>query len=186
MLVLLLPDMILKGRQASSNAPLPAIKDDLHKYYLSRGVPPEKLLLGLPLYGYSFPCEENSSMQSIQAGAWAATANGKAPPCRVPTTAVAGWQIGLGTIFEKRAAGITTSAGRDAASGSAFLEYMETHHQPLGRHQVWFEDAQSLALKGRGLRSELGLAGVATWSADALWNAPPADSQSIWEALGQG
>ena len=186
-MIVLLPDMILKGPQASSNAPLPAIKSDLHEFYLSAGVPPEKLLLGLPLYGYSFPCEENYTILSMQTGAAAAgSANRNAPPCRVrPTTAVVGWQIGLGTIFEKRVAGLATHAGRDVASGSAFLEYMETRHHPLGRHQVWFEDAQSLVLKGRDLRSRLGLAGVAIWSADALWNAPEVDGQSIWEALAQ-
>ena len=51
--------------------------------------------------------------------------------------------------------------------------------------QVWYEDAESLAVKGRGLRSELGLAGVAVWSVDALWNAPAGDGKAIWAALEQ-
>lgn len=93
--------------------------------------------------------------------------------------------MGLGTIFEKQAAGLTSHTGRDAVSQSPFLEFMETRHKPLGRRQVWFEDATSLALKGRALRSQLGLAGVAVWSADALWNAPGSNRTQIWTALRQ-
>ena len=93
--------------------------------------------------------------------------------------------MGLGTICEKQASGVTTHFGRDATSQSVYLEFMETKHEPLGRRQVWFEDANSLALKGRTLRSELALAGVAVWSADALWNAPIANRTSIWTALHQ-
>ena len=40
-----------------------------------------------------------------------------------------------------------------------------TKRKPLGRRQVWFEDSESLRVKGRELASALGLAGVALWSA---------------------
>ena len=151
-------DMISKSPVASSNAPLPAITQGLHDYYLSAGVPPTKILLGLPLYGYAFPCESNdyddtssdddgltptaaTPLLKLLNNETSSNDNGggsqHAPPCRVAaTTAVSDWQIGLGTIFEKEAAGLTTNAGRDAASGSAFLEFAEAKHKPLGRRQV--------------------------------------------------
>ena len=59
-----------------------------------------KILLGLPLYGYGFPCTGNATGAANVATGAATNAVAAAPACRVPKTAdVAAWQVGLGTIF---------------------------------------------------------------------------------------
>ena len=135
-------DLIAK-QGASSNAPLPTLTSGMLRYYIDAGVPPSKIILGLPLYGYSFPC-----------GAAAA------PACDVPPTSdPAAWQVGLGTVLGKIAAGEATLQGFDAASGSPYMEYVEARHAPLGRRQVWYEDASSLSTKAHALVAGHALAG---------------------------
>ena len=165
---------------ASSNAPLPLLASDLKTYYLQRGVPPAKLILGLPLYGYSFPCAASSSAPASAAmmGLTASSLRpaGLPPPCHVEGADSADWQVGLGTVLGKLDSGVTTAAGRDPTSESPYFEYNETKHDPKGRHQVWHEDSASLTVKA-GLIREL-------WSIDALWNVPTsAESSAVWTAI---
>ena len=51
--------------------------------------------------------------------------------------------------------------------------------------QVWWEDAVSLRVKA-ALSEQFGLGGVAVWTADALWNAPPVAIPLLWSALSEG
>jgi di-N-acetylchitobiase len=171
-------DLIAKAG-ASSNAPLPTLTSGLEEWYLKAGVLPSKIVLGLPWYGYAFPCTEggddttNTSNKTSYSSDMH-TATSTPPPCNVPTTADRStWQIGLGEILAKIAANQTVNHGFDCVSGSPYLEYMETssHNPPLGRRQVWYEDAASFAAKVGVLVHGYGLKGVAMWSVDALWYA---------------
>jgi spore germination protein YaaH len=173
-LVAMAYDLVRKDGNASSNCPLPVVQTELAKFYLQAGVPPHKVILGLPAYGYAFPC----------AGTTVVAKHGDAPACHFkrgdPSST---WQIGLGSVAEKLQAGVATATGRDDVSGSPWFEFTETKHQPKGRRQVWYEDAQSLRVKS-GLAWSQGLGGVALWSIDALWNMPTsAERQEVYAAV---
>ena len=148
---------------ASANAPLPTLRDSVRTYYLEQGVPPGKIILGLPLYGYAFPCATAKAAAAQVAAAGAASGNPaghaagnavgdaagavargavlmpRAPPaCAVASggTDPSTWQAGLGTIQTRIARNETRARGVDTASASPYLEYDETKTKPLGRRQV--------------------------------------------------
>lgn len=174
-------DMVEKNGRASSNSPWPDIVSGLQKNYVDAGVPTRQVVLALPLYGYSFPCLGGAT---DTAGPLAGTA---APECKLPVRVPSGtWQVGAGSILERLAQpGVATHIGRDNVSLSPYFEYTERAHAPLGRRQVWWEDAVSIRKKA-GLAHTMDLGGVATWTADALWNAPKGAAQPFWTALADG
>ena len=176
-------DLVGKDGNASSNSPLTTVRKDLGEFYLRAGVPPQKVILGLPAYGYAFPC---TSEAAGSAAVWP-RGDSAAPPCHVmPVTPLSTWQVGLGTVVEKlQTPGVVTVRGRDdvTRSGSPWMEYNEEKHHPKGRRQVWYEDAESLKLKS-GLAWSAGLGGVALWTAEALWNIPSlVDAEAVYVAL---
>jgi len=106
-------------------------------------IPPQKLLLGVPFYGYDWN-----------------TASG--PPARA---------LHYSELAELvRARGITP--GYDEASQTATLSYSDGGQ----RHEVWYEDARSLAAK-LDLVEQYSLAGAAAWR---LGHEDP----QVWEAFG--
>lgn len=175
---------------ASSNAPLPVLLSSIQQLYIEQAkVPPSKIILGLPFYGYSFPCSRSASSSaappasSSSSAAAAALLNAEIPACRVASPTSADWQVGIGTIFSKIEHGEATVIGRDSWSQSPYIEYNETKHPPLGRMQVWYEDAASLAIKV-GLVEKLGLGGAAFWSVEGLtYASPAADAIDVWSAV---
>ena len=127
-------DMVSK-QGASANAPLPVLLSSIQELYIEQAnVLPSKIILGLPLYGYSFPCASSAFERDA---ARAEIAPPAPPACRVATPTSSTWQVGIGTIFEKIARGEATICGRDAWSQSPYMEYNETKTAPLGRRQVW-------------------------------------------------
>jgi spore germination protein len=110
--------------------------------FLGFGVPPRKIVMSVPLYGYEWPTDTDEP---------GATTRGQAaeivlaPPAEVvPELA--------------RAPAIAEVQGlrRDPVSGSPYYAYSDQS----GWHQGWFEDAESLRAKYTFVR-ERGLGGVA-------------------------
>jgi spore germination protein YaaH len=103
--------------------------------YLSAGVEPEKLLLGVPWYGLDWPVADTSRKAK-------ASGTGKAVVYRNAEPAAEA----AGKIF-------------DAPTASAWYRYsIDTI-----MHQVWFDDSMSLALKYDLVRSR-GLGGIGIWA----------------------
>jgi len=103
--------------------------------YLSAGVPPEKLLLGVPWYGYDWPVVSNER--------------------KAATT-------GTGTSRIYRAAeALAELHGRefDQATGVPRVSYMAG----ADWRQLWYDDSLSLSMK-YGLVKTKGLAGVGIWA----------------------
>eukprot|EP01049_Picozoa_sp_SAG25_P010832 SAG25_NODE_1233_length_3541_cov_9.658629_2_plen_466_part_00 len=171
-------DMVGKDGVASANSPLPTVRADLAKFYTQNGVPPHKVILGLPTYGYAFPCSTTHAMVT-------ANSSNAVVPCRFGGNPIpsATWQIGLGTVIEKLNQGMAIATGRDTATTSAWMEFEEKKHKPLGRRQVWYDDAQSLEAKADTLAWSQGLGGVALWSIDALRNMPKSNRDSVYAAV---
>ena len=153
------------------------------QWYLDAGVSSTQIIIGLPWYGYAFPCltdTENNVVNDVEND----VKNDVAPVCHVPESKDrAIWQLGLDTILKKIENNETRYRRFDPTSGSMVLEYTETRHAPLGRRQVWYEDVRSLSTKVRALVQAHKLAGTAVWSAEALWNAPSASVPSVWNSV---
>lgn len=115
--------------------------------YLSRGIPPRKLSLGVPYYGYDWPTID-STLRSATTG---------------PGTAI------LYTTAKERAA----QYGRrwDAQSSTPYYIY----DIDSWWHQVWYDDEESLGLKYDLVKMK-GLAGIGIWalgydaSRNELWD----------------
>jgi len=123
--------------------------------FIDFGVPPRKIVMGVPLYGYEWPTESGeigstSRSQGVEILI--------APPADLmPEYA--------------RAPEVAARVGylRDPVSGSPYYVFRDQG----GWHQGWFEDAESLRAKYAFVR-ERGLGGVAifplAYGDTALWN----------------
>lgn len=103
--------------------------------YLAAGVPPHKLYLGVPWYGYDWPVE-SSVRKSKTTGAGSSRTYAVAEPMA----------LSYGRVFDE-----TTKVPWFA------------YHDGASWRQVWYDDSVSLALK-YGLVNSRGLGGIGIWA----------------------
>jgi len=134
---------------ANANAPLPAIETDL-KLSLSSNVPANKMILGVPWYGYEYPC----------------TTTTFGTECRTNHP----WPMPSYSYTTMIARGDKYGLKWDSKSSSPYYEYLDSEGV---RVQGWFDDARSLALKYQ-MAKGLNLNGVGMWDANdgdnLMWN----------------
>ena len=122
--------------------------------FIAFGVPPRKIVMSIPLYGYEWPSETD------QPGA---PTRGRATT--IPLLAPDGVLPELPRAFEQAA---RHGVRRDEVSGTPYYVFRDES----GWRQGWFEDAESLRAKYRFVR-ERGLGGVAifplAYGDAALW-----------------
>jgi di-N-acetylchitobiase len=132
---------------AAANAPFPGMAKGLQRYR-DLGVDPSQLILGVPWYGYRYPCLPNTD----QAARFCPI---KSVPFRgVNCSDAAGSEVGYQDIMQRFAKG-SSPTGRlwDANQGASFFNLVENQTVV----QYWYDDPQSLApkyayAKGLGLR----------------------------------
>lgn len=112
--------------------------------FLSFGVPPRKIVMAVPLYGYQWPTDTDQPGGTTRGQA---TEIVLAPPPDVMPELARAPQ--LAEIHGLR---------RDPASGAPYYVFRDQS----GWHQGWFEDSESLRAKYRFVR-ERGLGGVAVF-----------------------
>jgi spore germination protein YaaH len=110
--------------------------------FVAMGVPPRRIVMAVPLYGYQWPTE------SGEPGAMT-----RGPGVIAPLTAPPNV---LPDLPRARAQAAVHGVRRDTVSGSPFYAFRDTN----GWVQGWFEDAQSLRAKYEFVRRR-GLGGVA-------------------------
>lgn len=110
--------------------------------FLSFGVPPRKIVMAVPMYGYEWPTDTEEPGSTTRGGAIEVVLS--PGPDVVPDMVRAPTQAELHGLR------------RDVASGSPYYVYRDQS----GWRQGWFEDAQSLRAKYAFVR-ERGLGGVA-------------------------
>lgn len=142
---------------------------------MALGIGPEKLVLGLPWYGYDYPCLELSEMHVCSI---------KRVPFRgVNCSDAAGRQIEFAEIEDLILSRLTYGPQRDEDSASIFFNYEDSVG---GKHQVWFDNVTSLKQKYEFASTE-NLNGIAIWNSDLLdySDIPRAkqETKEMWDAL---
>jgi di-N-acetylchitobiase len=148
-------------KQATANSPIDRLKLGMDDYS-SLGVPASKLVLGLPWYGWDFPCTEASGdVCSVD------------PPAGKPWYGYA-TQVGYTDVLKlaNNSSLRPTTAVLDTESMTQHFDYVATSGQ---RHQVWYDDPTTLATKYEAVATKGGL-GVAMWTANF-------GDEPMWEAL---
>lgn len=142
--------------------------------YLALGIKPEKLVLGLPWYGYDYPCLDLKENVCYI----------KHVPFRgVNCSDAAGRQIEYAEIQDLVVSRATYGPQWDEDSASFFINYEDSVG---GNHQVWYDNPHSIKQKCEFAVRE-GLNGVAIWNADLLDYSDEArakqQTKEMWDAL---
>jgi spore germination protein YaaH len=145
---------------AGPNAPI----DVLGAYvggYIAVGVPPEKLILGIPWYGRQYYCNGTGTGLSVIPACTRSTCFCGSPGHYAPYEGVPSlWQ----TRARLRSARTTgCSRGWDERAGSPWMDCPATATVP--RTQTWYDDENSTRLKVE-LADRLGLGGIGVFSAE--------------------
>eukprot|EP00241_Pyramimonas_parkeae_P018599 CAMPEP_0114312110 /NCGR_PEP_ID=MMETSP0059-20121206/20228_1 /TAXON_ID=36894 /ORGANISM="Pyramimonas parkeae, Strain CCMP726" /LENGTH=395 /DNA_ID=CAMNT_0001436419 /DNA_START=157 /DNA_END=1345 /DNA_ORIENTATION=- len=151
---------------AQANSPLEMVNYGLQQY-LALGIPAEKIVLGVPWYGYTYRCKGEHVAPDAE------FCELEAVPFRnVSCSDAAGGEIALSMIMSGPWTNATTPRRWDPILQSPHFNY----YGPDGKlHQLWYDDAASLSLKYR-LAKDLGLRGVGPWTFDHVF--PDSEGQS--------
>ena len=161
---------------AAPNAALPLVEQGVQQY-LSLGIDPQKLILGLPWYGYDYPCLNGTATD--------------ADFCRIPfapfrgvnCSDAAGREIKFWMFMDILNNNATTT-GRQWASdvGTPWFNYVAEDGIV---HQMWMDDATSLAPKYL-IAKKYNLRGTGPYLYAALNYSTPLQreqSKTMWDAL---
>ncbi|KAG5275595.1 hypothetical protein AALO_G00122150 [Alosa alosa] len=145
-----------------------------YEQYIKMKIDPRKLVMGVPWYGYDYPC-----LTFSQGGACEIQ---KVPFRGAPCSDAAGRQIPYSFMMKQ----INSSmSGRmwDVEQQSPYYNYKDADGQI---HQVWYDDPESISLKAAYV-NKFGLRGIGMWNGNLLdySNNPVAQQQSrdMWNAL---
>ncbi|XP_032884979.1 di-N-acetylchitobiase-like [Amblyraja radiata] len=157
---------------AKANAPYYQTLSGIHAY-LNLHIDPRKLVLGVPWYGYDYPCT-----QLFEAGRCAL----KNVPFRgAPCSDAAGKQIPYKKIMQQVNKSITGRFWDDDQKSPYYICMVNNTY-----HEVWYDDPQSISMKA-GIVKKFNLRGVGMWNANLLdyGNNATAQKQTgdMWNAL---
>ncbi|XP_078418019.1 di-N-acetylchitobiase [Cetorhinus maximus] len=140
--------------------------------YLKLGVPPVKLVMGVPWYGYDYPC-----IYLLEAGMCVI----QSIPFRgAPCSDLAGPQVPYKKIMQQLPKSITGRFWDDDQKAPYFIYKVNGTY-----HEVWYDDPQSISIKA-SLIKKLNLRGIGMWNGNLLnYDDPSAAMQTeeMWKAL---
>ncbi|KAG8437213.1 hypothetical protein GDO86_008057 [Hymenochirus boettgeri] len=158
---------------AAANSPLNKTLSG-YEQYITLGIEPKKLVMGIPWYGYDYMCLDLSEDNKC-------TLN-KVPFRGAPCSDAAGQQVPYRKIMKQINSSITGSLWDDVQE-SPFYNYKDVKER---LHQVWYDDPKSISLKAAYVKAR-GLRGIGMWNGDLLdySNDLIAESQTkeMWKAL---
>lgn len=144
---------------ASANTPLSTAQRGISRY-LDLGIPLNKLVLGLPWYGYSYPCENASSDTDDFCRI------AEVPFRGVNCSDATGSEITFASIMAYLDNGTSTTGRRwDHATQSPYYNYRDPATGRL--HQMWYDDPESLQMKYAFARA-IGVRGTGPYRWDQL------------------
>jgi len=158
---------------ASANSPPTLVLEGLYNF-TKIGISSDKLVLGLPWYGYDYPCTSISS-DGI-------TCQIKQVPFRgVNCSDAAGTEKAYSDLMPLLQYNSTTGYQWSNEFQSPWFNYKNNLTQQI--HQVWYDDAVSLKVK-TGLAKLSGLRGVGMWTGDFVdYQGDPNSADAFWEAM---
>jgi len=143
--------------------------------YIALGIEPKKLVLGLPWYGYNYPCtafEDNVCKLK------------KVPFRGVSCSDAAGRQYCYSVITSSFLPLAIGGRQYDKESFSPFFNYKDSDGT---MHQFWYDDVVSLKKKYSHGINDLGLRGLAFWNIDCLNYTNTAEAKKetkeMWDAV---
>uniref|UniRef100_A0A8C5Q9W1 Di-N-acetylchitobiase n=1 Tax=Leptobrachium leishanense TaxID=445787 RepID=A0A8C5Q9W1_9ANUR len=145
-----------------------------YERFINLGIAPSKLVMGVPWYGYDYPCLELSPDNKCFLH--------KRPFRGAPCSDAAGKQVPYHAIMQQVN---TSSSGRlwDNEQKSPYYNYKDKSGSD---HQVWYDDPESISLKVSYVKAR-GLRGVGMWNGDLLdYSSDPIAQQqtaAMWQAL---
>jgi Di-N-acetylchitobiase len=160
---------------ASANAPWPTCRHGVEDF-LEMGISPQKLVLGLPWYGYRYECINPSSPLDD-------TCNIAMVPFRdVNCSDAAGSEIAYGSIRDIVNGGLnSTPVKHDSYLHAPYFNYVDETSGKL--YQVWYDDPSSLAPIYEWARDQ-GLRGTGPYRFDQLDPVGnPTETQNMWDAI---
>eukprot|EP00057_Strongylocentrotus_purpuratus_P029367 XP_011683841.1 PREDICTED: di-N-acetylchitobiase-like [Strongylocentrotus purpuratus] len=145
-LIMAYDELDLVGLKAMANAPLNITTQGVDDF-IKAGVPPAKLVLANPWYGYNFPCTllTKNDTCNYKLGTWK--------------------QQGYGTIMELLANNSTTGRKWSEEYQSPYFDYKDSETGQT--HQIWYDDPTSLTLRFKMAKNKQ-LYGVSVFQADCL------------------
>ncbi|XP_063350585.1 di-N-acetylchitobiase [Pelmatolapia mariae] len=158
---------------AMANAPLRQTLD-AYDQYLNLKISPKKIVMGVPWYGYDYPCL-NFSQEGV-------CSIEKVPFRGVPCSDAAGKQKPYKWLMKQVD---SSMSGRlwDDEQQAPYFNYKDQDGQI---HQVWYDDPQSICPKADSMMSK-ALRGIGMWNANILdySDDPVARQQTtmMWNAL---
>jgi len=164
---------------AGPNAPFPGMVRGIERY-LDLGIAPSKLILGVPWYGYRYPCLPGTAADAVYCPI-------KQVPFRgVNCSDAAGIEVGYARIREVLRSVDPNMSGlrRDSNTGDPYFNSIEPDENGKKTvYQYWFDDPTSLRNKYRFAR-EKGLLGIGPF---VFNNLDPAeaeeDSKEMWSSF---
>ncbi|XP_071955561.1 di-N-acetylchitobiase-like [Antedon mediterranea] len=142
--------------------------------YLKLGISPDKLVLGVPWYGYDYTCLHLTQDRVCSIA--------KVPFRGAPCSDAGGKQVAYFVIQEILAANSTTGRLWNSTYEAPYFQYKNTE---TGRtHQMWYDDPESLSYRYKYAKSA-DLRGIGVWHGDCLDYDGKGKQQAreMWEAI---
>ncbi|XP_065529796.1 di-N-acetylchitobiase [Lathamus discolor] len=145
-----------------------------YEEYITMGIDPKKLVMGVPWYGYDYVCQNLSKDHVCSLS--------KVPFRGAPCSDAAGSQVPYRAIMKQVNSSFSGTLW-DEVQKSPFYEYKDS----LGRfHQVWYDDPRSISLKAAYAKNR-GLRGIGMWNGNSLDYSREAvaeqQTEAMWQAL---
>ena len=158
---------------AAANAPFFGMVRGLQRY-TQLGVSPSQLVLGVPWYGYRYPCVAGTARTATYCPIRSVPFRG------VNCSDAAGREIPYSNIMQSLAAPSSTGRQWDSNQGAPYFNAVEpTDGAPASTVQYWYDDPQSLAAKYAHAR-QVGVRGVGPFT---FTDAPLVTQPKMWASL---
>ena len=124
--------------------------------YINNGIPRDKLVMGVPWYGYDYPCEKLNSRGECEI---------KEVPFRgIPCSDSAGKQLDYSHIDPDMVRNSLTGRVWNSTLKTPMFNYKDANGT---YHQVWYDDPESLGIKFY-YAAKAKLRGLAVWNFDQV------------------